>query len=253
LPDAPELEPVESRLAVDFSLTTARLRRKLAARIPVLLAQESGRPIGAAGRVSYAARRSGFSFSLDQGRLAVTTDVSTQVRVCKPLGPFCPVYGTCQPSFRARASIPLVLGPDFELGKSRAVVQLTRSCVIAIYDATTELRRIARQQSQQVKQQVDSALPSLRPHAEQLWQALHQPLRLESGRCLRITPHQLTQSRPRLGDGRLSIRVELSAQLALDNACDDPEEQGEPPPLPPLEVVDDLPAGAALRTTVPTA
>jgi hypothetical protein len=246
----PAVEIPESRVTVEASVTLKRIERELSDRVPSTLDRGS-RGIGSAGRLGYVVRRGAFAVGLEGERLVVTTPVTVNAQVCKPIGPFCPTYGSCSPKLQTRASVPLVLGPDYRLGQSEVGITIERSCSIAGFDATPKIRTAARGQARQLKRQIDGIVNQPRPEAEVLWRNLQQPLPLADQGCLRVKPRTLTQSRPSLVDGVLSTQVALTGTVSFDYPCDGSEgPAAAAQPLPKPQVVDELPGGIELNLPI---
>lgn len=246
LPEPPAAELPKSHISVGVQLAVDRLRRELGRHVPATLASARGQDIGAAGEVSYRVRRGGFDVRLDGDRLLVSTPVTADVEVCKPLGPFCPTYGRCSPRLVSTASVPLLLDGDYAVGKSRVSIALTKPCVIAGMDVSSEIRRMAHAQAGGVQRRIDGAAPELRPMVEAAWKQLFVPVALGASTCLRIAPERLAQSRPALANGTLSSRLAVIGALRVDAPCD-LKSADTPTPLPALAVDDALPADVALE------
>lgn len=252
-PTAPQFaapKPVStpvSDIAVTVRAPLVAVERELSRHVPVVLASERDQPIGAPGQVSYTVRRGGLATSLREDRLMVTTTVSVSVEVCKPLGPFCPVYGRCQPQLVANASVPLLLTDDYRLPNSAVGISVTRGCVIAGIDAGPEIRKIAGREAGAVQRRIDRALPNPRPWVVAGWQLLHTPVSLGRSTCLSITPQRVVQSGPGLDGKEISLRLAVSGQLSVTDPCTDPEPPATVPPLPPLDRAAAAPERVHLR------
>jgi len=238
----------ESRITLEFDVALTRIERELSDRVPAVL-DKGTRGIGRAGRVGYVVRRGPFNATLMDDRLVVTTLVTVNAQVCKPLGPFCPTYGSCSPTLRTKVSVPLVWQPDYRLGEAQVSLDIERSCSIAGFDATAQIRGTARRQAARVKRQLDAIVNRPPPQAAAAWQELHRPLPLPDGRCLRVTPSAITQARPRLTAGTITLQAAVSGALAFEQPCAAPSAQ-RVPPLPEPSVVDQLPGGVDVRLGV---
>jgi hypothetical protein len=236
---AAEPAPPESRVAVDVEVGIDRLRREVSARVPVELARSRGQSIGIAGRVSYRVTRGDFAFELEGDHLVVTTPISVEVEVCKPLGPICVTYGSCQPRLQARVRVPLTLGSSYELGKSEVTVGMTQGCVIAGFDATGRVQSIAAEQGDEARRRVDGALGALGPRGREAWREIGAPIAIGADACLRVRPDSFAQGRPALASGVLSTRVGATGRLTLEQPCaaGPVEITADPPaPAPPADV-----------------
>lgn len=253
--DVPELAapaPValpESRISVGAELSVERLKRELSRQVPSTLARARGRNIGTPGEVSYEVRRGEFDVRLDKDRLLVSTPVSAEVEVCKPIGPFCPTYGRCSPRLLSTASVPVVLGKDYDVGRSNVSIALTKSCVIAGFDAAPEIKKLASKEAGGVQRRIDGALPELRPAVEAGWKQLFVPVSLGASTCLRIAPERLAQARPSLSNGTLSARIAVTGRLRVEQPCE-PNVAVSPTPLPPLDVEASLPNDVTLEVPI---
>jgi hypothetical protein len=175
--------------------------------------------------------------------------VSAEVEVCKPIGPFCPTYGRCSPRLLSTASVPIVLGKDYDVGRSNVSIALTKSCVIAGFDAAPEIKKLASKEAGGVQRRIDGAVPVLRPSVEAGWKQLFVPVSLGASTCLRIAPERLAQARPSLANGTLSARLAVMGRLRVEQPCE-PNAAVTPSPLPPLDVADALPDDVALQVPI---
>lgn len=243
---APAAVLPKSHISVGLEVAVDRLKRELGRQVPTTLARASRQDIGSPGEVTYVVKRGGFDVKLDGDRLRVSTPISADVEVCKPLGPFCPTYGRCAPQLLSTASLPIVLGKDYEVGASQVSVSLTKPCVIAGMDVSPEIRKMANQQAGGVQRRINGSVPPLRPSVEAGWKQLFVPVALGASTCLRITPDRLAQAWPTLHDGTLSARIAVSGALRVDQPCDLKTAE-TPTPLPALVVDDELPKDVALE------
>jgi hypothetical protein len=250
--DPPELATPRSRLSVEVSAELSAVERELERQVPVSLAGERRRPIGTPGDVSYAVSRGRVTSKLVSDRLVVAVPVAVHVEVCKPLGPFCPTYGECNPRLSAIASVPLLLGEDYEIGRSRVGVNVVRGCSIAGINATPEVEKRARGAVGIVQARIDSAAPRVRPAVAAIWELLHHPVSLGSSACLRIAPERLSQARPRSEPGRLISRLSAEGTLSVEDPCARPDAKLSVSPLPRLETKAELPADVDLRVPIVT-
>jgi len=252
LEPAPELPAPRSHLGVEVSAELDAIRRELERQVPVGLAGERRRPIGAPGEVTYSVSRGSMTAKLVGDRLVVGVPVAVHVEVCKPLGPFCPVYGECEPRLSAVASLPAMLGADYEIGKSRVGVQVTRGCTIAGINATPEIEKRARGAVGIVQAKIDSGTPPIRPAVAAIWELLHHPVSLGKSGCWRIHPEHTAQAKPIAEPGRVVTRFAAEGTLSLEDPCLDPDAPVKAPPLPPLETRAQVPEGVDLRVPIIT-
>jgi hypothetical protein len=237
-------------MGVEVSAELSAIRRELERQVPVGLAGERRRPIGAPGEVTYSVGRGSMSTKLVGDRLVVGVPVAVHVEVCKPLGPFCPVYGECNPRLAAVASTPVLLGRDYEIGKSRVGIQVTRGCTIAGINATPEIEKRARGAVGIVQSKIDAAAPPIRPAVASIWELLHHPVSLGKSGCLRIHPEKTAQAHPSSEPGRIVTRLAAEGTLTVEDPCLEPDAPVKAPPLPPLETKAEVPAGVDLRVPI---
>jgi hypothetical protein len=226
------------------------LSKQIAAEIPVQLATAKRQPVGAPGEVSYSVRRGKVRLNVEGDRLVVTVPVEVEVELCKPLGPFCPTYGKCSPRLSARASVPTLLGENYEIGRSEVGISLVRSCTIAGIDASSEIRRYAHRELGQVKRRIDRALPRIRPSVEGVWELLHHPVALGGSTCLRIAPDRLLQAPPAVTGSMLTARLAAVGKLGVEAPCASPDAPVKPAALPRLTTERELEPGVALQVPV---
>ncbi len=243
----PDTRAPSSRLVVEARARTSALSREIQKRVPRTLASVRRRPSGAIGDVSYVVTRGAIAINLKGEKLVATVPVAAQVEVCKPLGPLCIRYGTCNPRLAAHATVPLVLGDNYNLGRARASVALTRSCIIAGFNAGPEIRKIARRQIGGIERQINAAVPPFRPYVNGAWQLLHVPVALSRNTCLKIEPEALSQSPPRQKGGVVSMRLAAMARASFEEPCADSESAAAPSPLPTRRIDKKLPSGSELR------
>lgn len=205
-------------LSLEVTATAAWVKGQIAPRVPTLLAQGE-RDVGAPGRVTYRVQRGGFELGLNGERLVVTTPISADVSVCKPLGPFCPVYGRCHPQLVSRATVPLLLGPQYQIGESTVAASVVQGCSIVGFDVTNELASQANDEAANVKRQIDAQRPELMPGLEQAFELLSQPIAVDARSCLRVTVAQVGQRRPQFVNGTLSTGLTAQGTLSWERPC----------------------------------
>jgi hypothetical protein len=245
LAEAAEAPTPSSRLRLEATVDTGWLAGVIDARVPTTLASAHRQPIGDPGEVTYTVTRGGLSFALAEDRLVVGTPIVASVSVCKPFGPLCPTYGSCQPKLSAAASVPLTLGSDYRLGKSQASYQINEGCSILGQDATGEIRSIADARIAAVRRLLDESVPDTAQAARQIVATLSKPLPLASGSCGRVHVDKLAQGRPALANGKLSLVALAEGRVELTSECGDREAA-----LPPLEVGDGLPTEGTLAASL---
>ncbi|MEZ4226069.1 MAG: DUF4403 family protein [Polyangiaceae bacterium] len=247
---AAEAATPSSRLVVELRARASALSREIAKQVPRTLGSARQQPSGVVGNVSYVVTRGNIGVSLEGERLVATVPVAAEVEVCKPLGPICIRYGACSPRLSARAAIPLVLGEDYSLRPARASVALTKTCVIAGFDAAPEIRKMARQQIGAIEARINSSVPPLRGYVQGAWQLLQVPVALSRDTCLKAEPESLSQSLPRMTDGVLSMRLGATAKATFEDPCAERDAKEAASPLPPRRLDESLPAESELRVVL---
>jgi len=248
---APEPLPSQrSRIGVEVQAELAALERALGKQVPVTLAAERRKPVGAPGEVSYVVRRGRFGIGVNDARLTVQVPVEVEAEVCKPLGPFCPTYGRCSPRLAAVASVPLLLEESYSVGKSRVSIAVTRPCTIAGVDATPEIRQQAQRQVGSIQGRIDASMPEIRRSVASVWELLHHPIALSTTTCLRIDPDRITQQKPKIESGTLVTELGAEGRLSIQDPCELAEVRA--PPLPRLVTREGTGSGIELRVPVRT-
>lgn len=209
---APPLAPPRSRLVASAALPTKWLAAQIARQAPTTLASAKRKDVGAPGEVSYVVSRGDFSFALEGERLWVRTPVGAQAEICKPIGPLCPVYGSCAPRLGAGVGVPLMIDALDE--GARVSLQVYEGCSIVGFDATSRIEAQAKQQLAGVKARIDRSIPSAEERAE-LFGRLAEPWPLGGDGCLRMRPERIVQAPPALGEAlTLRFALEGTAELA---------------------------------------
>lgn len=226
-----------SRIVVRAMVARERLQAEIESRIPAVLAEEKNRPIGAPGRVSYVVKRGAVTPGLHEGNFRTTVTARADISVCKPLGPFCVGYGSCQPVFVSTVDLPLTLTEDYAWQRPSTNIRVAKGCNIAGYDATPRLRTIAESNLGAVTSRVASGLPQLKPGIEQAWKLLETPVYLDKDWCLRLRPKGLVQGPAREEPERFQVSAALDAELAVQKSCDTNAKTVD---LPPLDRADSL-------------
>lgn len=246
---APDVGPVpESKLVLTGRIPLSRIADEIAGQVPTVVASGRRKPIGAPGRATYRVTRGGFTAKLSGSDLVVSTPLSVHAEVCKPIGPMCPTYASCDPELLATARVPLVLGPKLGVGKSRVGVAVTRPCAIAGVDVTSKMMKVASRQTSNVERQIDRSIPALAKPAAEAWRRMHTTVRLDDGACLRVDPTTWSQATPVAKDEVLSVRVGLTGTLEVLGDCSD---RGAPDEAPPeLTRVEELPERGAVHVAV---
>lgn len=222
-----------STLAGLVALDEALLRKMIEERVPVGLASERGKPIGAPGKLSYTVSRGRVSLAVERDALVVTTPIHVGVQVCKPFGPLCPVYGTCSPQLTARAAVPLVL-KDYELEPARVTTHVDAGCNMVGLDFTSQVASLAAGQGPAAAKRINDAIPDVRPMALELAKAVRQPMALgDAGGCLVMEPLAVRQAHPVMTEGLIRLGVSAELRIRHQPACPPSPPEGEVE-LPPL-------------------
>ncbi len=238
---APELEalatesPPRSELSIGLTVPTELMAAEIGKLVPRGLASAKRKPVGAAGEVTYNVTRGGFSFGLKNERLLVTTPVSVAVAICKPLGPICPTYGRCSPRLGVTVAVPLALGADYQLAKSVAFYNVQQGCSIAGMDQTSRIRKMADAQMASVNRRIQSAVPETRSLAQRLLAQVATARSIAGGGCMQIVPESVSQARPQLRAGSLTLRAVVGGTVLLSPTQCAPAEQPKLPKLSTLE------------------
>lgn len=216
---ARDVPPVpSSRFAVEFGADREVVLEQLERQVPVVLAAERDRPIGTPGRVDYTVRRGKLRLATADSEASATTSVEAEIKVCKPVGPFCVGYGSCSPRFAVRVVQPLPSGPIEQLPPPRIALTPNRGCRIAGMDVTDRLTQIARQQTGGVRARFQRELSVLPQQISQVERLIRTPLALEDGSCLRMSPREIWISKPEL-DARLRLFAAVNGELSRTLDC----------------------------------
>jgi hypothetical protein len=226
--------PQGSSIPFEVGIDLARARKELEAQVPARVAEEHGRDIGAAGRLTLTIDRGPFRFAVEQGKLSVLTDLTAHAQVCKPLGGLgCVQYASCDPTAVARASVPEALTKEARFAPSSVTIDIGRRCVVTALniDVTPIVEQEARAETKKVEERIDRALPDLHGEAERAWHTLEREMPLRQGACVALHPRELVQGPSRVDGDRLVVRLGVNASPLVTMPC-----PPAPPetPLPPL-------------------
>jgi hypothetical protein len=209
---------VPSQVTIEVLAATSWLKSQIESEVPTQLA-EGEQSVGVPGRVSYKVHRGAFGFDLAGSSLVVSTPVTADVSLCKPIAGFCPVLGRCSPNLSVTATVPLVLDESCRIGKTEVRTELVRGCRILGFDVSEEVSSRAAKEARKVERQIESMRARLQPGLEMGWELLRQPLTLGSLGCLQIRPERALQRTPKLEKGTLSTAVTLEGTLTLAPTC----------------------------------
>jgi hypothetical protein len=233
-------DAVRSSLGVQVELSAAAIAARLESEVPRDSSAERLHA-GAAGLVTYSARRTPFAASVRGQTLHFTSQISAHAEVCKPLALLgCVSYAACDPGAVADASVGLDPAEDWSLGPSRVTVVVTRPCVVGPIDATPMIQRGANQQAANLRTRIDGALPSLRPRIRAAWLAASFHFDL-SGASLAFSPAELGAAPAELHDGTVKYMVSISGRTGRRTRPFAPDQLPPPKPQP------SAPQGIVLR------
>ncbi|MBX3231878.1 MAG: DUF4403 family protein [Labilithrix sp.] len=235
LPPAPVPPPAgPSRVVAQAELKLASIVKELEGKVAPRIAEQRGRPIGAAGQLNVVVDRGPFSAAVENDALVVRTDVRARAEACK--GSSC--YASCAPEGRATATVSLRLGPDYRFAPSKVAFAFTKGCEVKVLggflriDVTPTIAAEVQSALRRVEQQIDASLPPLKPRAEKLWAELAKPRPLPLGGCAIVNPRGLAQG-PIAGTPELlAVRIGVSAYPEVRSQPCEPAAPA--PPLPPL-------------------
>src|SRR3954468_7394253 len=95
-----------STIPFEVAIDLEHAKKELEGQVPMRIADEHGRDMGAVGKLTLTIDRSPFRFAVEGGRLVVKSDLTAHAQMCKPLGVFgCVQYASCDPTAVVRASV----------------------------------------------------------------------------------------------------------------------------------------------------
>jgi hypothetical protein len=208
------------------------LARTLEQRIQKRLA-EGHFGIGPGGTVTYSVERGGLSLSVTSTALLIETPVSARAEACRSSS----CYASCEPEAVVKASVPLLLRPDYRFEPSAVSLQLTRGCKVRALgglltiDLTPTLEAELRLELAKVARQIDQQLPDLRADFERAWAELAVPRPLPFSGCLLLQPRAIVQGPLTRSTTMLRANFAVLATPELRSHCGD---QAPPKALPSL-------------------
>lgn len=235
----------ESQLVVHAETPLSALSRQLEQRIQKRLAEGRFR-IGPGGTVSYSVERGALSLSVTSTSLLIETPVAARAEACRGSG----CYASCEPQAVVRASVPLLLRPDYRFEPSLVSLRFTRGCAVRALgglltiDLTPTLESELQPELAKVSRQIDQQLPDLRGDIAQAWAELAQPRLLPLSGCLLLQPRAVVQGAFTPSTSVLRANFAVLATPELRSGCGD---QAPPKPLPALERDLALPEEGAVR------
>jgi hypothetical protein len=197
--------------------------------------------IGLGGTVNYRVERGALSLSVTRTSLVVEAPVSARAEACRGGG----CYASCEPEAVVRASVPLLLRPDYRFEPSSISLELTRGCKVRALgglltiDVTPMLESQLQPELAKVTRQIDRQLPDLRADAERAWAELATPRPLPLSGCLLLQPRALVQGELTPSTTTLRANFAVLATPELRGQCDN--EASPPMALPPLTQARSLP------------
>ena len=241
---APVRAARESQLVVHGETPLSKISRSLEQRVQKRLAE--GRfGIGPGGSVTYSVERGALSVSLTSTSLVIETPVSARAEACR--GRAC--YAACEPEAVVKASVPLLLRPDYGFEPSAISLQFTRGCKVRALgglltiDVTPTLAAELRAEFDQFARIIDRQLPDLRPEFERAWAELSKPRSLPLGGCLLLQPRALVQGALTPSTTVVRANFAVLATPELRSRCGD---HAPPKSLPPLTRALSLPEEGAV-------
>jgi Domain of unknown function (DUF4403) len=241
---APARAARESQLVVHGEAPLSTLSLALEQRIQKRLAE--GRfGIGPGGTVSYSVERGALSLAVTSTSLLIETPVSARAEACRGRG----CYASCEPQAVVRATVPLLLRPDYRFEPSAISLKFTRGCTVHALggllsiDLTPTLESELQPELAKVSRQIDEQLPDLRADVERAWAELVTPRPLPLGGCLLLQPRAIVQGALTPSTTTLRANFAVLAKPELRSRCGD---LAEPRPLPALGRDLSLPEEGAL-------
>ena len=239
-----------STIPFEVAIDLGDAKKALEAQVPMRIADEHGRDLGAVGKLTLTIDRSPFRFAIEGGRLVVKTDLTTHAQMCKPLGVFgCVQYASCDPTAVARASVAEALTPAARFSPSAVNIDFAERCVVTAFhiDVTDMIDQAARGETKKVEQRIDRALPDLHAEAERAWRTLAKTMPLRQGACVALHPTTLVQGRSRIEGEKLVVRLGVVASPSVSMPCAVADADS---PLPPLRFDPALPDTFSLHVPV---
>jgi hypothetical protein len=222
----------ESQIVAHVEAPLAKIALELEQRVQKRLAE--GRfGIGPGGTVSYSVERGALSLSVTSSSLVIEAPVSAQAEACRGRG----CYASCEPQAVVRASVPLLLRPDYSFEPSTISLKFTRGCKVRALgglltiDVTPTLESELQSELAKVGRQIDRQLPDLRADVQQRWTELAAPQPLPLSGCFLLQPRAIVQGALTPSTTTLRVNLAVLATPELRSRCDDP---APPQPLPAL-------------------
>lgn len=232
LPERAPMKLPNSRIWVHVQVPGEKLSAAISREIPVTLASEKNRDVGAPGYATYRVTRKAPHIETTKNGLAVSVPIRADISVCKKIGSACIRYGSCQPEFLARFTVSTEIAPNYDLETPKGSITATKRCVIGL-DVTPQIERIAQQELRSVQARIARQWPRLRPDAKRAWEQMHATIPLGESACVRAAPEQVRYVQPRFsGDSAsptLSAAVGVIGKIAAHDDCSKGGEIGDLP------------------------
>jgi hypothetical protein len=224
----------ESQIVVHGEVPLSTLTLTLEQRVQKRLAE--GRfGIGPGGTVSYSVERGALSLSVTSTSLVIEAPVSARAEACRGRG----CYASCEPQAVVRASVPLLLRPDYRFEPSAISLKLTNGCKVhalgglLTIDVTPMLEAELQPELAKVARQIDRQLPDVRADVERAWAELATPRPLPLSGCLVLQPRAIVQGALTPSTTTLRANFAVLATPELRSRCGD-DHEGPPKSLPAL-------------------
>lgn len=197
---AQPFSPPRSSIELTTRIAEPELLKLLERELPVELAREKKKSVGAAGKADFVVRRGKPVLNATKDQLEVRVPIDVEIDVCKPFAGLCVHYGHCEPAFEAVFRVSTKVGEDYALPKPQGELSATKRCVIGI-DVTPQILDQAQREVDKVEAQIARRMPSVKHDAEQLWARVQAPLKLPDESCVRFEPERITYRAPAKDSG----------------------------------------------------
>ncbi|MGI9078378.1 MAG: DUF4403 family protein [Gemmatimonadaceae bacterium] len=244
----PPAEP--ARITLPVTVALAAIRARLDSQFPQVdsLGRAQCLSLGGAICHQYVYRRAALDLSMSGNRISLVTDLRYRARVALPgvggIGS-CGYGADRMKRAQLRLVSELYWRVDWSVGSRQTMLDanLLDPCRATVFniDASPLMRRILGAQLERLRQAIDSIIPAVvtvKPAADSLWRTLQEPVQLDSGVWLILSPDAARLS-PLTGSGgavRTTVtliahpRVVVGSRPALETS-----------PLPSLALADASP------------
>ncbi len=222
---ATPLPPAEpARITLPVTVALASIRARIDSQFPLSdsLGRAQCQSLGGAICHQYVYRRDALDLGMSGNRISLVTDLRYRARVALPgvggIGS-CGYGSDAMKRAQFRLVSELYWRVDWSVGSRQTMLDanLIDSCRATVFniDASPLMRRILNGQLESVRRVIDSVIPAVvtvRPAADSLWRALQEPVPLDSGIWLLMSP-QAARLAPLSGSaGAVRTSVTLIAQ-----------------------------------------